>query len=141
MDEQQFQIFYSTGMEHYQFIELHLEGIYAQLSGKQFCDGLQDVGRDGLYRIIRKIQEQEKITGLQVFSNEEYKELDVINQRRNFWVHSFWTELVFDCTTGLPKKIMDMQKLQQDVQKASSMRKNLYDKYIELLQEYDKTII
>ncbi len=43
MDLQQFRIAHSTLMEHYQFIERELEGIYAALSGKSLYIGLKDV--------------------------------------------------------------------------------------------------
>ena len=40
MDLIEFRIAHSTLMEHYQFIERELEGIYAALSRKSFCMGL-----------------------------------------------------------------------------------------------------
>lgn len=43
MNLNEFRITHSTVMEHYQFIERELEGIYAALSGKRFYAGLIDV--------------------------------------------------------------------------------------------------
>lgn len=59
MDIQQFRIAHSTVMEHYQFIERELEGIYAALSGKSFYNGLMDVETFSISKVIRMVQEQE----------------------------------------------------------------------------------
>lgn len=59
MDLQQFRIAHSTVMEHYQFIERELEGIYAALSGKSFYYGLMDVETFSISKVIRMVQEQE----------------------------------------------------------------------------------
>lgn len=47
-------------MKHYQFIEMHLEGIYAALTGESFYLGLKEVERYSINRIIIMIQKQEK---------------------------------------------------------------------------------
>lgn len=60
MDLQQFRIAHSTLMEHYQFIERELEGIYAALSGKSLYIGLKDVETFSINKVIRMVQEQEK---------------------------------------------------------------------------------
>ena len=72
MDLQQFRIAHSTVMEHYQFIERELEGIYATLSGKIFYDGLKDVETYSINRVIQMVQEQEKIHNQKVLSDAEY---------------------------------------------------------------------
>lgn len=83
-------------MEQYQFIERELEGIYAALSGKHFYFGLKDVETFSISKVIRMIQEQEKINHIRVISDAEYEGLKSICQRRNFWTHNCYTEMVFD---------------------------------------------
>ena len=60
MNLSEFRTAHSTVMEHYQFIEMHLEGIYAALNGRSFYEGLKEVERYNISRIIIMIQEQEK---------------------------------------------------------------------------------
>ncbi len=55
MDLKEFRIFHSTVMEHYQFIERELEGIYAALSGKSLYMGLKDVESYSLSKVIRMV--------------------------------------------------------------------------------------
>ena len=85
MDLQQFRIAHSTVMEHYQFIERELEGIYAALSGKSFYYGLIDVETFSISKVIRMVQEQEKINDIEIISDAEYETLKSICLRRNFW--------------------------------------------------------
>ena len=42
MDLKEFRIAHSTLIEHYQFIEAHLEGIYAAVSDQPFLDGIRN---------------------------------------------------------------------------------------------------
>ena len=133
MDLQQFRIAHSTVMEHYQFIERELEGIYAALSGKSFYDGLMDVETFSISKVIRMVQEQEKIHDIEIISDAEYETLKSICLRRNFWTHNCYTEMVFDRKTGGPKKQIDITQLYDDIRNAEQMRDLLFNKKIELL--------
>lgn len=132
MDLQQFRIAHSTVMEHYQFIERELEGIYAALSGKSFYDGLMDVETFSISKVIRMVQEQEKIHDIEIISDAEYENLKSICLRRNFWTHNCYTEMVFDRKTGGPKKQTDITQLYDDIRNAEQMRELLFDRKIEL---------
>ena len=52
----EFRIHHSTLIEHYQFIEAHLDGIYAAISGKPFLDGIKEVEKDSLSGVVREIR-------------------------------------------------------------------------------------
>ena len=135
MDLQQFRIAHSTVMEHYQFIERELEGIYATLSGKRLYDGLKDVETFSINKVIRMVQEQEKINGKKIISDTEYEDLKSICQRRNFWAHNCYTKMVFHSKTGGPKKETDIKQLNDDIRIAEQMRKLLFGKKIELFHD------
>ena len=135
MELQQFRIAHSTVMEHYQFIERELEGIYATLSGKRLYDGLKDVETFSINKVIRMVQEQEKINGKKIISDKEYEDLKSICQRRNFWAHNCYTEMVFHSKTGDPKKEADIKQLNDDIRIAEQMRKLLFSKKIELFHD------
>ena len=60
MELKEFRIAHSTLIEHYQFIEGHLEGIYAALSDKTFVEGVRDVENDGLGRLLGEIRKLER---------------------------------------------------------------------------------
>lgn len=132
MTLQEFRIAHSTVMEHYQFIERELEGIYATLSGKSLYMGLKDVESYSLSKVIRMVQEQEKIHKIKVLSDTEYEDLQAICGRRNFWTHNCYTELVFDRKTGGLKKEKDRKQLYDDMRAAEDMREFLFKRKIEL---------
>ena len=132
MDLQQFRIAHSTVMEHYQFIERELEGIYAALSGKIFYDGLKDVETFSINKVIQMVQEQEKIHNQKIISDAEYEVLKSICQRRNFWTHNCYTQMVFDRKTEGPKKETDIKQLYDDIRTAEQMRELLFNRKIEL---------
>ena len=129
-----FRTAHSILMEHYQFIEMHLEGIYAALSERSFYEELMEVERYNISRIIIMIQEQEKRNRKRVILDSEYEDLQAIYQRRNFWTHSCYTNMIFDRKTGGPKKEADIRRLYQDTRKAEQMRELLFEKKIELMK-------
>lgn len=131
----EFRITHSTLIEHYQFIESHLEGIYAAVSDKPFCVGIREIERDSLSGVVREIRELEKEKGIRIFTKEEYAQLRQIIERRNFWCHSCYYELPFDLKTGGPARVTDVHKLFEDLQTAEQWREQLFQKKIGLLKE------
>ena len=134
----EFRITHSTLIEHYQFIEAHLDGIYAAISDKPFMDGIKEVERDSLSGVIREIREVEKEKNIKVFTDDTYKQLRKITERRNFWCHSCYFELSFDLKTGGPAKVRDVQELLEDLRTAEYWREQLFRKKIELLEKKQK---
>ena len=78
------------------------------------------------------VQEQEKIHNKKIISDAEYEDLKSICQRRNFWTHNCYTEMVFDRKTGSPKKETDIRQLYDDIRTAEQMRELLFNRKIEL---------
>lgn len=130
----EFRIIHSTLIEHYQYIEAHLEGIYAAISDKTFSEGIKDVEKDSLSGVVREIKEVEDRKGINVFTADDYKQLRLIIDRRNFWCHSCYFELSFDRKTGGLSKVRDEKKLMTDLQDAEQWREKLYNIKIELLE-------
>lgn len=135
---EKFRITHSTLIEHYQFIEAHLEGIYAAISGKSFLDGIQDVEKDSLGGVIREIKEVEREKKIAVFTEDEYKQLRQIIERRNFWCHCCYFELSFDRQTGGLARVRDIQLLLEDLKTAEQWREQLLQKKIALLKKKQK---
>lgn len=131
---EKFRITHSTLIEHYQFIEAHLEGIYAIFSGKKFVDALKDVERDSLSGVIREIRELERAQRITILSSEEHAFLRKLVERRNFWCHSCYYDLVFDRETGGLAKVQDVQMLIEDLKTAEQWRDRLYKKKIEFIK-------
>lgn len=135
MTLEKFRILHSTLIEHYQFIEAHLEGIYAAISGKPFHVGVQEVEKDSLSGVVREIREVEKERGFNLFTEDAYKKLRQMIERRNFWCHCCYFEMVFDRETGGPAKVRDVQALVADLKTAEDWRDRLFRKKIDLLKK------
>ena len=135
MNLEKFRILHSTLIEHYQFIEAHLEGIYAAVSNKSFAEALKDVEKDGLGGILRDIQRLERKEQIDVLSDEACDQLRDVFERRNFWCHSCYFEMVFDRQTGGPAKVRDVQQLLEDLKTAEHWRQQLFEKKISLMRE------
>lgn len=131
----EFRINHSTLIEHYQYIEAHLEGIYAAISGKPFGEGVKEVEKNSISGVVREIKEVEREKHLQVFSEEEYTQLRQLIERRNFWCHCCYFEMPFDLKTGGPAKVRDVQVMFEDMRTAEAWRKQLFDRKIELLKK------
>lgn len=131
----EFRIMHSTLIEHYQFIEAHLEGIYAAISDKPFLVGVQEVEKGSLSGAIREIRAAERENGICVCTEEEYAQLRQIVERRNFWCHCCYFEMAFDRKTGGPARVRDVQALLEDLKTAEAWREKLFRKKVELLKE------
>ena len=131
----EFRIAHSTLIEHYQFIEAHLEGIYAAVSDKSFLAGVQEVEKGSLSSAIREIRELEREKDTRVFTEDEYEQLRQLVERRNFWCHCCYFEMSFDLKTGGPAKVRDVQAMFADLQAAEAWREKLFHRKIQLLKE------
>ncbi len=132
VDLNKFKIMYSELIEHYQYIEMHLKGIYACMNMdilpredvSAFCDNLTDVNNDGLNFIMKKIREQEKIKERCVIGELFYNELEIIRTKRNYWCHSCFVDIVLDTKTGIPRK-KHIDELLNDYREAERVREVL----------------
>ena len=131
----EFRIAHSTLIEHYQFMEAHLEGIYAAVLDKPFRDGIKEIERDSLSGVVREIREMEKEKKFRLFTDEEYDQLRRIIERRNFWCHCCYYELAFDLKTGGPARVRDVQEMLEDLRTAEQWRERLFQKKVELLEK------
>lgn len=131
----EFRILHSSLIEHYQFMEAHLEGIYAAISGKPFLDGIREIERDSLSGVVREIRTVEREKKIKIFTEEEYTTLRQIIERRNFWCHCCYFEMVFDRETGGPAKVRDVQALFDDMKTAEVWRERLLQKKRSLLKK------
>ena len=130
-----FRITHSTLIEHYQFIEAHLEGIYAAISDKPFLEGVQEVEKGSLSSAIREVRTAERENGIRVFTDEEYTQLRQIVERRNFWCHCCYFEMSFDLKTGGPARVRDVHTMFEDLKTAEAWREKLFRKKIDLLKK------
>ena len=129
----EFRLKHSELIEHYQFIEHHLEDIYADVQGeKSFYGGLLDVENDNILRLVYKICELQEKTEISILSEMDCTRLDAIRQRRNFWCHNCYVDMPFDYRTKEPKKVVHIERMMTDFEEAKQMREYLFSKKMQL---------
>ena len=132
MDLKEFRLLHSELVEHYQFIEFHLEGICAVLYGVSLYDGMKQVEKHSISRLIQEVRRLEKGRNVPILTEAEWEEVEQVNQRRNFWCHECYVDLVFDFKTGGLKNISDLRMMLDDRNRASRLRALLYERKREL---------
>ena len=135
MELNEFRIMHSTLIEHYQYMEGHLEGIYGAISDEPFLVGVRTVEKDSLGEILREIRRLEKDKDIEVFTREEHEQLQLVFQRRNFWCHNCYFDMVFDRKTGGPAKVRDVHQLLQDMKDAEAWRERLFERKLQWLEK------
>ena len=117
----EYRIRHSLLIEQYQWIEFDLEGLYAAISDTPFPKALREIEKDSIGGVVRQIKKIEKEKNITVFTDNEYQELDMLRERRNFWSHACYTE-AYDKNTGTPR---NAKLLATDLQKAESFLERL----------------
>ena len=136
MDLQEFRIKHSELIEHYQFVESHLENLYAALNRQRpYSDGMQAVEKDTIIRLVNRIRDWQKEKNKSVLSDEDCNRLKRISERRNFWCHNCYVDLVFDEKTGGLKKKRDIEILSADMNEARQIRDYLFKKKLPYLEK------
>lgn len=130
MTLEKFRIMHSELIEHYQFIEMHLEGIYALLCGKSFVDGLSDVETRNIAYLTNEIKRMELEMGVSIISGDEHEKIESARLRRNYWCHDCYTKPFNLKNTAFIKLLVD------DVRKAEELREELYQIKIKRMQHH-----
>ena len=121
MTLEEYRIMHSLLIEQYQWIEFDLEGLYAAISDEPFGEAIREIEKDSIGGVVREIRKIEKEKNITVFADEEYQELDMLRERRNFWCHVCYTE-AYDKKTGIPR---NAKMLSVDLQKAEIFLEHL----------------
>ena len=125
MDIEEFRIKHSILIEHYQYIEHHLEGLYAINKGKDFYDTLVKIEKDPISKLLSRINKE---AGGQILDDAECERLRILNAERNYWTHNCYVDLAFDAKTGGLKHESDEQRLRNAIAEAENVRNMLFDK-------------
>lgn len=133
MTLEKFRLMHSELIEHYQFIEHNLEGIYAVICKKDFVSGLEDVVKSNIGRIVHEIKKIEKEENLSIISQDIYERIESAMERRNFWCHNCYVDMPFK-NNHEPKKQEDINRLIFDMREAEELRIILFEIKSKILQ-------
>ena len=126
---------HSEVIEHYQFIEYILECIYSTLQkDKSFMGGMEAVEKDNIRSLLSRIRRIQNDQNKCIINEEEYEEIIVICDRRNYWCHECYVDLVFDATSGGLRDLKDAKTLNNDIITARQMRERLFEQRMQLIE-------
>ena len=133
MKKEQFRQRHGILIEHYQFIEMQLEGICACFHSGGFKAGLDDVEKTNLHKLFMEVLAIEQKTGCTLLTDDEKDILKDVISSRNKWVHECYTTMTFDSKTDDIKDESVVGKLEDDIRKAEHIRQRLFDIKINLM--------
>lgn len=90
MELNEYRILHSQIIEQYQYIEFHLEGLFALLQGQgdDFEELARRVENDAMGELIRKVRfltKERKCTN--IITKQDFSDLEKIRDDRNFYCH------------------------------------------------------
>lgn len=115
-------------VENYQYIEGWLEYIYAWFNKRGLLEGLEEVEKTNLRRLLDLVKGGKNDSGEPIFTDIEISDLVRIVERRNFWIHSALFDLPFDNRTDELKKDCHKQQMEEDLRLSRKYREILYNK-------------
>jgi len=81
---------HSELIEYYQYIEMHLKGICAEILADQerdWYDRLNDYESDPFGKLVMQIKALQSQKQLALFSESDFEALENLRKARNYWVH------------------------------------------------------
>ncbi len=99
MDINEYRILHSKIIEQYQFIEFHLEGLFAliQNNGDDFEELAKRVENDAMGELIRKVRFLVKEKSLSnVITKNDFYNLEKIRDDRNYYCHENFLNNITD---------------------------------------------
>ena len=126
MVSDKFRIRHSYLIEQYQYIESHLEGIYATCCRSGFHVGLAEVEKSNIGKIVQAIKHLEIKMGKEILSQELYQKIERVAQERNFWCHNCYFDLAFD-KEGSIKSSQNRKRFNDAIKEAEELREDLFD--------------
>lgn len=138
---------YCELLAYYQYIEMHLRGIYAALLAddeRNWFDRLDDYETDPLGIMIQKIESlqakrpEESVTLIEslhleqpkkYFTQSDIEELNSLRQSRNYWVHQCFIgdKPVIIRRDGTVKRQKHAERLENDLKNAIAWDKKITD--------------
>jgi len=122
MTEQEFRVKYCELMEYYQYIEMHLKGLCADLLANEdisWFEGLNNFREDPFGPLVKKLREIQAEKNVMALSSDEFAALDEVRKKRNYWTHECFgglNPIVF--RNGVVRNNVNADKIIYDHQEA-----------------------
>ena len=95
MSIERFRILHSEIIEYYQCIEHDMRRIYSRMSVDDYKDCMNDMREKNWNTVLQELRKLDNSDNNPYFSEEDYKLLDEIRTRRNYWSHQCYLDFVY----------------------------------------------
>ena len=92
---EQFQMLHSEMIEYYQCIEHDMRRIYSAMSSEDYYESMEYLSDKNWGAVLNKLKQLDNSDNDPFFTEEEYKVLDEIRTRRNYWCHQCYLDFVY----------------------------------------------
>ena len=118
-----FRSLHSEIIQYYQCIEFDLRRIYSAMSSDDFYDCMDELSDKNWGSLLNQLEELDYSDDDPYFSEEEYRELDEMRSRRNYWCHQCYLDFIY---------IQDNWKQEERLQRLTRQLENEHNRAYKL---------
>lgn len=128
---------YSEVIIHLQLIEYYLKWCYALMHKGKVQKNFQEIEKMSMGKFIDYFKKLDFSDNNPHLNNEDYKHLRKVTQKRNFYVHKFFTEFLIAKNNNDYETLKEIYNdLQADLKIVMNLYNNVIKFYSEILDEY-----
>lgn len=136
---EKFRILHSKIIEYYQCIEYDMRRIYAAMCDADFEECLDEIYEKNWGVILNELRKLDHSDNNPYFSEDDYKLLDEIRIRRNYWCHQCYID--FDYIQNNREREERLQRLTRQLEnehnRAAKLHKKMQDHFLEVYREFN----
>ena len=136
-DIERFRAMHSEIIEYYQCIEYDLKRIYSAMSSEDFDDCMDMLEGNNWGMVLNRLKKLDNSDGDPYLSEEEYRLLDEIRDRRNYWCHQCYLDFVYiDDQREQDNRLSRLvRQLENEKNRAAKVQAKIQDIYFDYFVE------
>lgn len=136
-DIDRFRAMHSEIIEYYQCIEYDLKRIYSAMSSEDFDDCMDMLEGNNWGMVLTRLKKLDNSDGDPYLSEEEYRLLDEIRDRRNYWCHQCYLDFVYiDDQREQDNRLSRLvRQLENEKNRAAKVQAKIQDIYFDYFVE------
>jgi hypothetical protein len=127
-----FRSLHSEIIQFYQCIEFDLRRIYSAMSSDDFFDCMDELSDKNWGTLLNRLEELDYSDDDPYFAEEEYRELDEIRSRRNYWCHQCYLDFIYIQDNWKQEERLQrlIRQLENERNRAYKLHRRMQDIYL-----------
>ena len=123
---------HSEIIEFYQCIEFDLRRIYSGMCSDDFYDSMDELSDNNWGMLLNKLKKLDYSDGDPYFTKDEYKTLDEIRARRNYWCHQCYLDFMYIQDDREQEERLQrlVKQLENERNRAEKLQRKMQDIYL-----------